>query len=328
MSVPPNSPMGSPKSKRPPGIELTFGELGETPQVHPGRTLILCFDGVAVGDYGERNTNVIHLLSCLQKSHPKQLIYYQAIIGTSSAPQQYTLGSFGKRASNFIDHAVASCTEDRVYEGYRFLQSAWKEGDKICVFGFSRGAHVARALAGMLHTAGLLPPWEHVKSADELYKDVNRDAPRSKYKRDACRAIKIDFLGLWDTVLSAGNLVSRTLPFSQSTSSAIVFRHAMALDERRASFIPLPWRLSSIVTARGNEGSEHHASNTNAAVSWIIGFRALIINILFSLFIKPFVTYRFGYNNNWPLVPEEESPSDVEEVWFAGGEGAELDHLM
>ncbi len=28
-------------------------------------------------------------------------------------------------------------------------------GDKICMFGFSRGAYTARALAGMLHKVGL-----------------------------------------------------------------------------------------------------------------------------------------------------------------------------
>ena len=34
-------------------------------------------------------------------------------------------------------------------------------GDKICIFGFSRGAYTARALAGMVHKARLvllIPP--------------------------------------------------------------------------------------------------------------------------------------------------------------------------
>jgi len=31
------------------------------------------------------------------------------------------------------------------------------DGDKICIFGFSRGAYTARALAGMIHKVGLLP---------------------------------------------------------------------------------------------------------------------------------------------------------------------------
>lgn len=30
-------------------------------------------------------------------------------------------------------------------------------GDKICIFGFSRGAYTARALAGMVHKAGSIP---------------------------------------------------------------------------------------------------------------------------------------------------------------------------
>ena len=31
-------------------------------------------------------------------------------------------------------------------------------GDRISIFGFSRGAYTARALAGMLHKVGLLTP--------------------------------------------------------------------------------------------------------------------------------------------------------------------------
>lgn len=31
-------------------------------------------------------------------------------------------------------------------------------GDKICIFGFSRGAYTARALAGMIHKVRVFPP--------------------------------------------------------------------------------------------------------------------------------------------------------------------------
>ena len=34
-------------------------------------------------------------------------------------------------------------------------------GDKICIFGFSRGAYTARSLAGMIHKVGLLPADNH-----------------------------------------------------------------------------------------------------------------------------------------------------------------------
>ena len=33
----------------------------------------------------------------------------------------------------------------------------YRPNDRICLFGFSRGAYTARCLAGMLHKVGLLP---------------------------------------------------------------------------------------------------------------------------------------------------------------------------
>ena len=37
----------------------------------------------------------------------------------------------------------------------------YEANDKICIFGFSRGAYTARALAGMIHKVGLLPRCNH-----------------------------------------------------------------------------------------------------------------------------------------------------------------------
>lgn len=36
-----------------------------------------------------------------------------------------------------------------------------RDGDRICIFGFSRGAYTARALAGMIEKVGLLPSGNH-----------------------------------------------------------------------------------------------------------------------------------------------------------------------
>lgn len=48
-----------------------------------------------------------------------------------------------------------------------------REGDKICLIGFSRGAYTARALAGMLHKVGLLPAHNQaqIPFAYKWYKD-------------------------------------------------------------------------------------------------------------------------------------------------------------
>lgn len=53
--------------------------------------------------------------------------------------------------------AVGASLGTHVREAYSFLMQNYREGDKICLLGFSRGAYTARALAGMLHKVGLLP---------------------------------------------------------------------------------------------------------------------------------------------------------------------------
>jgi uncharacterized protein (DUF2235 family) len=43
-----------------------------------------------------------------------------------------------------------------VRAAYGFLANNWQEGDKIYIFGFSRGAYVARSVAGLVADHGLL----------------------------------------------------------------------------------------------------------------------------------------------------------------------------
>lgn len=48
-----------------------------------------------------------------------------------------------------------------VCDAYAFLIEYYRTGDKVYIFGFSRGAWIARILAGMVHKVGLLPPGNH-----------------------------------------------------------------------------------------------------------------------------------------------------------------------
>lgn len=43
--------------------------------------------------------------------------------------------------------------EHLVCDAYRFLMDFYRNGDKVYLFGFSRGAYAARVLAGMLERA-------------------------------------------------------------------------------------------------------------------------------------------------------------------------------
>ncbi|EKM61740.1 uncharacterized protein PHACADRAFT_82762, partial [Phanerochaete carnosa HHB-10118-sp] len=110
-------------------------------------------------------------------------------------------------------------------------------GDKIRVFGFSRGAYTARALAGMIHTAGLLPMYSH-QEIPFAYRMYTRTTPlgwaqSTPFKKALSMDVDIEFIGLWDTVCSAG-LFSRRLLFMASGAAMETFRRAVSLGERRA----------------------------------------------------------------------------------------------
>jgi hypothetical protein len=180
-----------------------------------------------------------------------------------------------------MDEAVAWYLYQHVQDGYLFLMQNYKVGDKIHIFGFSRGAYTARALAGMLHKIGLLPKdnVEQVPFAYKLFKASKNETLADGFKATFCRAVKIDFLGVWDTVASVGVVMSKSLPFASGNTAIRVFRHAISLDEHRANFRPNFYHRP--VTAGGNKNSKpdkkptevgtDESSTTDQKEVWFVG---------------------------------------------------------
>ncbi|KAG8952364.1 hypothetical protein FRC04_004792 [Tulasnella sp. 424] len=209
----------------------------------PPRNLILCFDGTAKY-FNDGNTNVIRLFEGLDKmKSERQMCYYQPGIGTYISPTK-AVGPISRRVSKAIDMAVAWYLDDHIMGGYRFLMENYREGDKICLFGFSRGAYTARCLAGMLHIVGLLPKGneEQISFAFERYKNKSDDGVQKAlgFKKAFSRHVTIEFMGVWDSVTSVG-LNGKTLPFTSHNAVVKIYRQAFALDERRAKFRHNPW---------------------------------------------------------------------------------------
>jgi uncharacterized protein (DUF2235 family) len=207
------------------------------PPNHPFRTLVLCFDGT--GDqFDSDNSNIVMLFSMLLKGdRSKQMVYYQAGIGTYTSPQIAT--PFWSKISKFIDEAIAWDLNAHVMGGYEFLMQNYSTGDRICIFGFSRGAYTARSLAGMIHKVGLLPADNHqqVPFAYKMYTNNTETgwSQSNAFKKAFSIDVDIEFVGVFDTVNSVG-LFPRRLPFTTSNTIVRTFRHAMSLDERRAKF--------------------------------------------------------------------------------------------
>ncbi|KAF8958363.1 hypothetical protein BDZ97DRAFT_63466 [Flammula alnicola] len=221
------------------------------PPSHEGgyRTLVLLFDGT--GDTDDADvSNVIELRNMLypREDEKKQLVYYQRGIGTYNPHFPKTTVSIPlvSSASGKIDGAVAWSLSYHVIEAYEWLVDNYKEGDKICMFGFSRGAYTARALAGMISKVGLLPLDKKVKakSAFESYEKKGAEgwAHSVAFKRQwESRNVIIEFVGVWDTVNSVGMITAKTLPFTATNQVVKTMRHAVALDERRARFRTNMW---------------------------------------------------------------------------------------
>lgn len=220
-----------------------------------GRNLVVCIDGSS-NRFGLRNTNVVELYSQLVKSGT-QLTYYNSGVGTLARPTWRSLEYVQYWLSNKVDLLIAWNLERVILAAYRWISENYQDGDRIYLFGFSRGAYQARAIAGMIHRVGLILPGnnEQIPFAFELYSKIDeklsgRKKSRRKhamanelaetFKSTFCRShVHIHFIGVWDTVSSVGVVRGKTLPSTTNRDHHMCyFRHALALDERRVKFLP------------------------------------------------------------------------------------------
>lgn len=252
------------------------------------RTIVVCLDGT--GDrFDSDNSNIVHFVSCLKKSDKNQVTYYQAGIGT------YSRSGLQSGMSAAMDMAIGSELGMHVRDAYHFLMHTYKEGDKICLFGFSRGAYTARCLAGMIHKVGLLPARNiaQIPFAYDFYKD---DTPHgwkmsADFKKTFCMDVNVYFIGVFDSVASVG-IIPRRLPLSSTpTNRPRYFRHAMALDERRAKFKPCRYQHKDFTYLKEVLATEEKAQNGSEKAG----------------------VYRSEIEPSEPPFD-----SDVLEVWFAG----------
>ncbi|GAA5955521.1 hypothetical protein JCM21900_000027, partial [Sporobolomyces salmonicolor] len=126
----------------------------------------------------------------------------------------------------------------------------WCPGDKLFIFGFSRGAFTARALAGMIQQVGLVPAGneQSIPLAYSIYKRKGDtilvpggETLAEGFKRTFSRDVYVHFVGVWDTVASVGAIWPKTLPFASGSNYICHFRQAFSLDERRARYAEQPW---------------------------------------------------------------------------------------
>lgn len=230
--------------------------------LEPGTTnLVLCFDGTG-NQFGPQNTSIVRLTQALDRESGRQRVYYDPGIGTLPEPGLATW--IGQRLSDVMELAFAFGLTRKVVAAYTFLMETWRPGDKVFLFGFSRGAYTARVLAAMLHGCGLLPKGNHhlvpyvmrlfaAVRGRERHADQSAAKSRTNYWRlldefrwsfarqdvseDRSNRFPIWFLGAWDTVSSVGWVWDpASYPYTAENPGIKAARHAISIDERRCFF--------------------------------------------------------------------------------------------
>ncbi|MEN2793443.1 DUF2235 domain-containing protein [Sphingomonas oligophenolica] len=211
------------------------------------RNLVLCCDGTS-NQFAKDHTNVIKLCSALQKDEERQLVYYHPGIGTRSPIGTGT--KVGGLAGRYAGLAFGYELQRDIADAYVFLMNHYREGDRVFIFGFSRGAYTARVLASLLYAHGLamrgndaLVPygvdmlWAISKLSDQDARRRYFDLAQQYKTTMAAMECKPHFLGVWDTVSSVGWVGSPVaIPWTHTNPDLGIVRHAVSIDETRAFF--------------------------------------------------------------------------------------------
>lgn len=210
------------------------------------KSLIVCCDGTwNTPDQQGAPSNVTKMARAIMprdSNGDSQIVYYDEGVGTGNVLDRFVGGTLGVGL------------DENVEQAYRFLTLNYEPGDRILMFGFSRGAFTVRSLAGFVNLVGLLrkgdldkmkAAWRHYRTKP-AERRIDAIDPRWVADRDPGVAL----LGVWDTVGALGipgnlfgRLGRRSHEFHDVTLSRKTRRayQALAIDEHRKTFQPAIW---------------------------------------------------------------------------------------
>lgn len=187
------------------------------------------------------------------KEEVNQIKYYHPGVGTTWGSRIFG-GMFGLGLSK------------NIRDGLLWLSQHYQPNDEIFIFGFSRGAYTARSLAGLIRKCGIPRQSGHefsartmlglIDTAYNIYRDrqwsVDSTPADSFRKTYSWPAMKIKFIGVWDTVGALGLPLhevwfgSDYYRFHDTQLSAIVENafHAVGVDEHRPDFVVTMWDIN------------------------------------------------------------------------------------
>ena len=122
------------------------------------KNIVVLSDGTGQEGGKGHDTNIYKLFRMLEDRTENQIVFYDRGIGTDWRKITGNIAGAG------FNQNVLQC--------YKFIYDNYNSGDKIFLFGFSRGAATVRSLASFINYFGILPKSrpELIKKAFKLYR--------------------------------------------------------------------------------------------------------------------------------------------------------------
>ncbi|MGB7260894.1 MAG: DUF2235 domain-containing protein [Albidovulum sp.] len=226
---------------------LRIGRKVETQQATRGRgpvDHVILLDGTLSSLEPGHETNIGRIYRLLQATpQPSRLsLYYEA--GVQWHMWRHT-----------PDVAMGRGINRQIRRAYGWLATRYRPGDRVFLFGYSRGAYAVRSLAGMMEQVGLLKSdhatERNVRLAYRYYQSESENKFEAIFRRRFCHSdVGVEMIGVFDTVKALGvrlpYLWMWTEPQHEFHNHALGPSvkhgyHALALNENRAVFDPILW---------------------------------------------------------------------------------------
>jgi len=208
------------------------------------KNIVVCYDGTNA-KYGKHNTNVVRTFGALVRDDT-QVAFYDPGVGTFS----FFGGRLARPIGILLGMAFGYGIRQNIEDGYEYLMNNFNPGDKLFIFGYSRGAYTARALAGMIHQLGVLQKGSKnlIPYVSDMYfkKDEKKDSSVIEgFKETYSNVCKPRFIGLWDSVAALGKNRSKRFPNLKLNPDVKHGFQAISVDEERRPYRVILWDESS-----------------------------------------------------------------------------------
>ena len=113
--------------------------------------------------------------------------------GTDGRPQiiHYVEGVGTRKDERLLGGVFGAGISENIKNAYAFIVSNYQPGDRIFLFGFSRGAYTARSIAGLIRNMGILTR-HNLHRINEAYKFYKDTTPKWIQKAKTQKSSAID----------------------------------------------------------------------------------------------------------------------------------------